>query len=194
MLRGCSLHLVYIYCLSAAVKETLAVQKAIGKVKSRILYIARALSLPSDRIEEIERVHKDDNRRALAVIATWLQGNFNDLRMPYSVHPEKKYRCPSWWNLVWAIAHRSGGNDPAHAVKIAGEYKSKYFEVDVRSKCVHFSGIVYFSKQVFRRNLVHLRKAFNMSALNNLVRLFFSSVYFCICCIEILLTKSFSGH
>lgn len=115
--------------LSTAVDDALAVQKAIDKVLYRIIEIAQSLNLRGERIEEIERLHKEDSRRAVAVIDTWLRGNFNAKKKPYSLHSEEKYRCPSWWNLVWAVAHKPGGGNPAHAEFIAKNFKSKQLEL-----------------------------------------------------------------
>ena len=106
--------------------DALAVQKAIGKVTNRATHIGRALGLREQRIEEIERLHRGDSRRAIAVIDSWLRQDFNQKQKPYSLHPEE-YRCPSWWNLVWAVAHRAGGSNPREAEQIAIHFKSKQF-------------------------------------------------------------------
>lgn len=109
-----------------AVDDALAVQKAIGKVTNRATEIGRALGLQEQRIGEIERQHPEDSRRAIAVFDSWLRGEFNPKQKPYSLHPEE-HRCPSWWNLVWAVAHQAGGKNPAHAQHIAIHFKSKHF-------------------------------------------------------------------
>lgn len=109
-----------------AVDDALAVQKAIGKVTSRATDIGRALGLQEQRIEQIERLHKEDGRRAIAVVDSWLRQDFNPKQKPYSLHSEE-YRCPSWWNLVWAVAHKTGGSNPAQAQQIAIHFKSKQF-------------------------------------------------------------------
>ena len=93
------------------------------KVSSKILPVAKALALSNDRIKEIERLHRSDGRRAIAIIDTWLRRDYNDKRLPYSLPDYPS--CPSWWILVWAVSYKSGGSDAAHAMKIAREYKSK---------------------------------------------------------------------
>lgn len=113
-------------CFLTAVDDALAVQKAIGNVTSRATDIGRALGLREQRIEEIERLHKEDGRRAIAVVDSWLRQDFNPKQKPYSLHSEE-YRCPSWWNLVWAVAHKTGGSHPAQAQQIAIHFKSKQF-------------------------------------------------------------------
>ena len=107
--------------------DALAVQKAVSRVLDRIINIGQALSVDGQRISEIKRLHVDGNRRAIAVIDTWLRGNYNASSKPYSNHSEEQYRCPSWWNLVWAVAHKTGGANPAIAKMIAEKHASKYF-------------------------------------------------------------------
>lgn len=105
--------------------DALAVQKAVARVLDRIINIGQALSIDGQRLSEIKRLHADGTRRAIAVIDSWLRGNYNATNKPYSNHSEEQHRSPSWWNLVWAVAHRAGGANPAHAKVIAEKYKGK---------------------------------------------------------------------
>ena len=105
-----------------ASEDSLALQKAVVKVISRIINIGQMLGLPQERIDEIVRLHRADNRRALAIIDTWLRKDFNDKATVYCTAGNTAF--PSWWNLVWAVASRAGGNHPAHARKIAENWKS----------------------------------------------------------------------
>ena len=70
-----------------------------------------------DRIQQV--VYK--NRRDLwyiAIIVEWLNGNHNSRRPPYTLH-DKEYQHPSWWNLLYAMATKAGGNDYGSVEKIA---------------------------------------------------------------------------
>ena len=108
----------------AAVKDALAVRRAIENLTARIIPIGRALSLGSDRLEVIEKAHGASGTRcAIAVIDTWLRGNYNPTKEPYTIAGNNPH--PSWWNLVWAVCHRIGGKDPAEARIIAENHKSK---------------------------------------------------------------------
>ena len=98
--------------------------RAIQKVVDHSVQIGRALGLPDDRLGKIGWKHSQD-RKAIAIIDSWLRGTFNQGARPYTLHSEEKYRCPSWWNLVWAVAHNTGGNNPRHALTIAESYESK---------------------------------------------------------------------
>ena len=130
-LSECSTQCVYNFGLRDRVHhaftgldDLLPVVRAIQKVGDRSVHIGRTLGLPQDRRDEPElcRYHSQD-RQAIAVIDSWLRGNFNRGSRPYALHSEEKYRCPSWWNLVWVVAHSTGGNNPAHALVIAQSYK-----------------------------------------------------------------------
>ncbi|CAI8001670.1 Caspase-3 [Geodia barretti] len=105
------------------VKDALAVRRALENLTARIIHIGRALSLGSDRLEVIEKAHGASGTRcAIAVIDTWLRGNYNPTKEPYTIAGNNPH--PSWWNLVWAVCHRIGGKDPAEARIIAENHKS----------------------------------------------------------------------
>lgn len=106
------------------VDDLLPLRKAIQKVVHRSVRIGRALGLPDERLTSIGKMHTED-RSAIAVIDSWLRGSFNKSQKPYTLHPEEKYQCPSWWNFVWAVAHSTGGDNPAHAMVIAQSYKGR---------------------------------------------------------------------
>ena len=93
-------------------------QKALGT--DRIINVARALQLRKERSDEIDQIHHlSHSRKAIAVIDTWLREDFN-----VTIPPESTPH-PTWWNLVWAVAHNVGGNNPAKAKNIARDYGSK---------------------------------------------------------------------
>ena len=102
--------------------DSLAVQKALGA--ERIINIGRALGLSKERVDNIEKLHRHSpSRQAIAIVDTWLRGNFNDQRPPYTIPGNTPH--PSWRSLVWAVAHNVGGNNPAKAKTIAQKYKGK---------------------------------------------------------------------
>ena len=112
------------FMLFTAVKDALAVRRALDKLTARIVFIGRALNLTHDRLEVIEKTHGGSGGRcAIAIIDTWLRGNFNGKKDPYTLPGNGPH--PSWWSLVWAVAHRVGGKDAAEARIIAEKHESK---------------------------------------------------------------------
>lgn len=79
--------------------------------------------MKSATIDQIKKVHGSaTDRCAISIMDTWLRQDFMKNGPPYNLH-EEQYQCPSWWNLVWAVARETGGQNPAHAEKIAKEYR-----------------------------------------------------------------------
>ena len=110
--------------LSAAVDDALAVRRALANMDARITEIGRALGLSGDRVDTIKRLHGSvGGRCAVAIIDTWLRGDYNHERDPYTA---SGVRDPTWWSLVWAVAHRVGGKNAAEARAIAEKHNSEF--------------------------------------------------------------------
>lgn len=107
----------------AAVNDALAVRKAVQGVIARIPEVGRSLAISSPRLEAIKKVHAGKmDRQSIAIIDTWLRQDINKSKAPYNIKGNEPH--PNWWSLVWAVAHRVGGNNPAEARKIAENYES----------------------------------------------------------------------
>ena len=108
--------------------RVLGLRKAVTQVTGEIINIGRALGISGKRIDEIKRIHKSGDRRAIAIIDTWLRSE--DVKAtPVLGVSEKTTPQPSWWNLVWAVAHNVGGNNPAQAQIIAKDYKGMHCRI-----------------------------------------------------------------
>lgn len=100
-------------------------RKALARVLDRVVHIGEALRLPNVRVSEISKMHRTNaDRRAIAIIDTWLRGNYMANKRPYILHSAKEHQCASWWNLVWAVADNVGGGSPAYAQEIAKSLQS----------------------------------------------------------------------
>ena len=112
-----------------AAEDLIAVMKALQRVKAEIPKIFEILKVDDQKIKQIKATHRlNYDRVSISLIGEWLRGSCQEdyrTREPYSLH-EEQYQHPSWWNLVWAVAHSVGGNNPAQAEKIAKTYPSLF--------------------------------------------------------------------
>ena len=82
---------------------------------SRWKELGLALRLRPAVLKTIETQQTDLNSRMIDILTEWLQQNYNTDR----------FGLPSWKLLVDAVAHRSGGNNPALARQIATKHNGK---------------------------------------------------------------------
>ena len=82
-------------------------------ITDRWKHIGLALRLDPDLLDVIERDHRRCEDRLTEVLTLWLKGNYNT----------ERFGEPSWEMLAEAVGHRSGGNNPALAQKIASRYR-----------------------------------------------------------------------
>ena len=98
----------------------MSVVRATDDVKSRATDIGMALRIKPSILENIKEIHKHDREIwVISIFGEWLRGNYMENQEPYTLHEDKEHRCPSWWNLVYAIASKAGGDNYAHAERIA---------------------------------------------------------------------------
>ena len=72
-----------------------------------------ALCLRVKDIDKIKRDYRGAGKRMIAVLSAWLRGQTQD------------DEPPSWKMVVWVVADRVGGDNPAHAERILLNYDSK---------------------------------------------------------------------
>ena len=72
-----------------------------------------ALCLRVKNIDKIKRDYRGAGKRMIAVLSAWLRGQTQD------------DEPPSWKKVVWVVADRVGGDNPAHAARILLNYESK---------------------------------------------------------------------
>lgn len=96
------------------------VLRILHTVKHRATQIGEELRVHSQIITQIQQIayRNNSNLWHIAIIVAWLKGNYDKNGHPYTLH-DKKHQHPSWWNLLYAVARRTGGNDYALAEKIA---------------------------------------------------------------------------
>ena len=86
-----------------------------------------ALRLHPPVFNEIQHDNQCSEDCLRAVLTKWLQQNYNTDR----------FGLPSWKLLVDAVAHRSGGNNPALARQIAANHNGKsVYMYNVYFRCV----------------------------------------------------------
>ena len=97
--------------MHAGEKDLRAVVRVLCQAQYQIDEIAAELQVDESEIERIKHVYQGDKSDLwyIAIIATWLNGNYDKKKTPYTLH-NKEYQHPSWWNLFYAIAKESGGN------------------------------------------------------------------------------------
>ena len=101
-------------------ESLLEVLIALDDVIHRAVNIGEALRVDPAAIRKTKDIHR--NNRSLvgiSILGAWLRGEHGEVGTPYSLHSEDEHKCPSWWNLVYAVAVTAGGNSFAHAEKIA---------------------------------------------------------------------------
>ena len=123
-------------CTSKTGEESLLeVLIALDYVIDRAVNIGEALRVEAAAIKKTKNTHK--NNRSLVgigILSAWLRGQHGKKGTPYSLHTEDEHKCPSWWNLVYVVAETTGGNNYAHAGKIAKEGIIILFMMGVRIK------------------------------------------------------------
>ena len=72
-----------------------------------------ALCLRVKDIDKIKRNYRGAGKRMIAVLSAWLRGRTQD------------DEPPSWKMVVWVVADRVGGDNPAHAERILLNYDGK---------------------------------------------------------------------
>ena len=102
-------------CNCAGIDDLFEVQCELDDVTSRWKELGLALRLRPAVLKTIETQQTDLNSRMIDILTEWLQQNYNTDR----------FGLPSWKLLVDAVAHRSGGNNPALARQIATKHNGK---------------------------------------------------------------------
>ena len=74
-----------------------------------------ALCLKVEIIDKIKREYKVPEKRMIAILSAWLNGQTL----------EGKASDLTWKSVVWVVADRVGGQNPAHAERILLNYNSK---------------------------------------------------------------------
>ena len=93
---------------------------ALDDVISNANNIGSALRVNDSAIQKIKDIHKNNKSLVgIGIVSAWLRGEHGKAGTPYSLHADDKHKCPSWWNLVYAVALKVGGDNYAHARKIA---------------------------------------------------------------------------
>ena len=92
------------------------VKSELERVTDRWKYIGLALGINNDRLKKIERENKDLEDCLTDILDLWLK-------------KVDGYGEPSWELLARAVAHSSGGKNPALAEGIAQKYGGILFSV-----------------------------------------------------------------
>ena len=82
-----------------------------------------ALCLKVTTIDEIKNLHRRPEKRMIAVLSAWLRGQTIKGRAP----------SLSWKSVVWVVADRVGGENPAHAEHILLNHSSKQTPIEQSS-------------------------------------------------------------
>ena len=86
--------------------------------------VGQVLGLNDERLKQIDALHgRTPSRIPIAVIDTWLRETDVDFNSATYSRLDKQHRCPSLYTLVWAVAHRQGGNSPAVALQIIDSFE-----------------------------------------------------------------------
>ena len=105
------LTLVLVFASFAAPRDLRFVVRAVHDVADKWEGIALCLRVKD--IDQIKRNYRGAGKRMIAVLSAWLRGKTLD------------NEPPSWKKVVWVVADRVGGDNPAHAERILLNYESK---------------------------------------------------------------------
>ena len=100
---------------SADIDDLFEVQCELHDVVHRWKGLGKALRLRPPVLSRIEADRRDSESRLEEVLTEWLQQAYNTDR----------FGPPSWKQLVSAVAHPGGGNNPALAQQIAENHNGK---------------------------------------------------------------------
>ena len=100
--------------INADIGDLLDLKRELLPVISRWKHIGLALRLDPSKLKKLERENRDNLEDCLTEVLTlWLKKAYNT----------EKFGEPSWELLARAVAHPSGGNNPALAEEIGKKYE-----------------------------------------------------------------------
>ena len=82
-----------------------------------------ALCLKVTTIDNIKKLYRGPEKRMIAVLSAWLKGQTIEGKAP----------SLSWRSVVWVVADRVGGENPAHAQHILLKHSSKQTPIEQSS-------------------------------------------------------------